>query len=68
MGRGGQKDTHPGNAMTESQGKGREQIPLGQRIFDSPFLLLIAGFATTAVFYTLWGLMEILSLPQATLP
>ena len=54
--------------MSESEGKGPERIPLGQRVFDSPFLLLVAGFTTTAVFYTAWGLIEILTLPQATLP
>lgn len=54
--------------MTEPSEHRREPIPLGQRIFDSPFLLLVVGFATTAVFYTLWGLIEILTLPPATLP
>lgn len=43
-------------------------IPLGQRLFDSPFVLLIAGFLVMAVIYTLWGLLEIMSLPQAPLP
>lgn len=54
--------------MTEQRESGQERVPLGQRIFDSPFLLLVVGFLTTAVFYTLWGLIEILTLPQATLP
>ena len=54
--------------MSEKPASGQEPIPLGQRIFDSPFLLLVVGFLTTAVFYTLWGLIEILTLPQATLP
>jgi hypothetical protein len=44
------------------------RVPLGQRIADSPFLLLIMGMVTMFGFYTLWGLYEILSLPQATLP
>ncbi len=54
--------------MSEQREPAREPIPLGQRICDSPFLLLVAGFLTTAVFYTLWGLVEILTLPPATLP
>ena len=54
--------------MSEQSPPGREPIPLGQRIFDSPFLLLVAGFLTTAIFYSLWGLIEILTLPQSTLP
>jgi hypothetical protein len=45
-----------------------EHIPLGQRIFDNPFLLLAAGIAVMVVFYTFWGLWEVLSLPQAPLP
>jgi hypothetical protein len=44
------------------------EIPVGQRLFDSPFLLLVAGLAVTAVFYTFWGLWEIMTLPQAPLP
>ena len=45
-----------------------EQIPLGQRLYDNPFVLLIAGIVVMLVFYTLWGLWEVLSLPQAPLP
>jgi hypothetical protein len=44
------------------------EVPLGQRIFDSPFLLLLAGIVVMLVFYTLWGLLEILSLKPAPLP
>ncbi len=44
------------------------QTPLGQRLYDNPFLLLVAGIAVMVLFYTLWGLVEILSLPQAPLP
>jgi hypothetical protein len=46
----------------------REEIPLGQRLFDRPFLLLIFGLVVMFVFYTIWGLIEVMSLPQATLP
>ncbi|MFN2375282.1 MAG: hypothetical protein ABR538_02015 [Candidatus Binatia bacterium] len=45
-----------------------EEIPLGQRLFDRPFLLLGVGLAVMFVFYTGWGMYEILSLPTATLP
>ncbi len=44
------------------------RIPLGQRVFENPFILLIAGILVMVVFYTLWGLQEVLSLPQAPLP
>jgi hypothetical protein len=45
-----------------------ERIPLGQRLYDSPFLLLVAGIIIMVVLYTGWGLWEILTLPVATLP
>ena len=44
------------------------EVPLGQKLYDRPFLLLAAGLAVMFGFYTLWGLFEVLSLPQATLP
>jgi len=44
------------------------QTPLGQRLFDRPFLLLIAGILIMFGFYTIWGLIEVFSLPPARLP
>jgi hypothetical protein len=44
------------------------KIPLGQRLYDSPFLLLVLGIAVMAVIFTGWGLWEVLTLPQAELP
>jgi hypothetical protein len=43
-------------------------IPLGQRLLDRPFLLLLAGLVVMFGFYTIWGLYEILTLPKAALP
>lgn len=45
-----------------------EQVPLGQRLFDNVFLLLVAGLVIMAVLYTGWGLWEITSLPVGRLP
>tara|TARA_B100000959_G_C14716858_1_gene515232 strand:+ start:537 stop:692 length:156 start_codon:yes stop_codon:yes gene_type:complete len=45
-----------------------DKVPLGQKLLDRPFLLLFSGVLVTVVFYTLWGLIEIALLPQATLP
>lgn len=45
-----------------------EEIPLGQRLYDRPFLLLGFGLVVMFVFYTGWGMVEILSMPQGTLP
>ena len=46
----------------------RESVPIGQRIMDNPFLLLAAGLIVMFGFYTLWGVLEVLWLPDATLP
>lgn len=51
-----------------SETSGSERVPLGQRLYDQPFLLLAAGVLVMVVVYTLWGLVEVLSLPPATLP
>lgn len=45
-----------------------EPVPLLQKLYDSPFLLLIAGIGVMVLFYTAWGLWEILKLPKAPLP
>jgi len=45
-----------------------EKVPLGQRLFDNPFILLAAGLIVMIVFYTLWGLWEVMSLSPAPLP
>jgi hypothetical protein len=44
------------------------EVPLGQRLFDNWVLLLIVGLLVVVVLYIGWGLYEIQSLPQATLP
>lgn len=46
----------------------KDQIPTGQKYFDNPWLLLLAGLVVMFVFYTIWGMIEIMTLPQATLP
>jgi hypothetical protein len=45
-----------------------EPIPRGQRFFDNVHLLLVLGVVIVFLLYTGWGLWEILTLPQATLP
>jgi len=44
---------------------GTEQVPIMQRILDNPFLLLFLGVAVPAVFYVIWGIMEIIHIPIA---
>lgn len=52
----------------EGEREATGEIPLGQRLMDRPFLLLAAGFVVMALTYTAWGILEILSLPEAPLP
>ena len=52
----------------EEAGEASDSIPLGQRLYDSPFLLLVAGVVVMLVLYTGWGLWEIYHLTPAPLP
>ena len=54
--------------MDEATRPSPEEVPLGQRLFDRPFLLLVFGLAVMFLFYTIWGLIEIINLPPAPLP
>jgi hypothetical protein len=42
-----------------------ERIPAMQHLLDNPFLLLFLGITIPTVLYILWGVMEILTLPNA---
>lgn len=42
-----------------------ERIPTMQRLLDNPFLLLFLGVTVPTVFYIIWGVMEIVSIPLA---
>ena len=41
------------------------RIPIMQRILDNPFMLLFIGVVVPAVFYIIWGIMEIVTIPIA---
>ena len=45
--------------------KENETIPVMQRVLDNPFLLLFLGVTVPTVFYILWGIMEIVTIPLA---
>ena len=45
-----------------------EPVPLGQRIFDNMYLLLVLGVLVMLVVFTAWGMWEIYSMPKGTLP
>ncbi len=42
-----------------------EKIPLIQQLLDNPFLLLFLGVMIPMVVYTLWGVIDILTVPLA---
>lgn len=41
------------------------RVPVMQRVLDNPFLLLFIGVVVPTVFYVLWGIMEIVTIPLA---
>jgi hypothetical protein len=43
----------------------QEQVPVMQRVLDNPFLLLFLGITVPTVFYIIWGVMEIVTIPLA---
>ena len=45
-----------------------EDVPFLQRLYDRPFVLLALGMAVMLILFTAWGLVEVVSLPEATLP
>ncbi|PIV33164.1 MAG: hypothetical protein COS34_09390 [Lysobacterales bacterium CG02_land_8_20_14_3_00_62_12] len=56
-----QPETDP---MNETHPKD-EKVPLMQQLLDNPFLLLFLGVMIPMVVYTLWGVIDILTIPLA---
>jgi len=50
--------------MTD-QANDEADIPVMQKVLDNPFLLLFLGVTLPTVFYILWGVMEIVTIPIA---
>ena len=42
-----------------------EPIPFMQQVLDNPFILLFLGVTIPTVFYIIWGVMEVTSIPIA---
>ena len=42
-----------------------EPVPWMQQVLDNPFLLLFIGVMVPMVLYTLWGVIDILTIPLA---
>ena len=57
--------------MASDKGRGggadtaEERIPVMQQVLDNPFLLLFLGVTVPAVFYVIWGVMEVAMIPLA---
>ena len=42
-----------------------EPVPLMQQLLDNPFILLFLGVMIPMIVYTLWGVIDILTVPLA---
>ncbi len=42
-----------------------DDVPWMQRLLDNPFILLFLGVLVPMLLYTLWGVIDILTLPTA---
>jgi hypothetical protein len=49
----------------DADSTGPEPIPAMQQVLDNPFLLLFLGITIPTVFYVIWGVMEIVTIPMA---
>ena len=57
--------TSPTETIHGHENPETEQVPVMQRVLDNPFLLLFLGVVVPTVFYILWGIMEVVSIPLA---
>ena len=55
----------PQPGQPSDDGGEQEPVPIMQRVLDNPFLLLFLGVTVPAVFYIVWGIMEIIQIPIA---
>ncbi len=53
------------DSVEPSGSEPEERIPAMQSLMDNPFLLLFIGVTMPTVFYLMWGIMEIATLPVA---
>ncbi len=47
----------------ETDGTGQEPIPFWQAIIDDTSLLILIGLVVPTILYTIWGIMELVSVP-----
>jgi hypothetical protein len=53
------------NVDASEEAPAPDDIPMMQRLLDNPFVLLVLGIAVPAVFYIIWGIIEITQIPIA---
>jgi hypothetical protein len=58
----------PGSSTPGGDGAPATTPPLGQRLYDNVFLLLALGIVIMIAVYTGWGIWEVATMPQGTLP
>lgn len=49
----------------QDEQQGDADIPFMQKVLDNPMLLLLLGVVVPTVSYTIWGIMEVTSIPLA---
>jgi hypothetical protein len=60
--RAGLQSPEPGDDMSDIDDS-NEPVPLMQQLLDNPFLLLFIGVMVPMIVYTLWGVIDILTVP-----
>lgn len=56
---------YPPGASHAAHDDPNEPVPFMQQLLDNPFLLLFLGVMVPMVVYTLWGVIDILTVPLA---
>ena len=51
--------------MADQSKHDEADVPVMQKVLDNPFLLLFLGVVMPTVFYILWGVMEVVTIPMA---
>ena len=57
--------TEPTSASSHAVDDPNEPVPLMQQLLDNPFLLLFIGVMVPMIVYSLWGVIDILTVPMA---
>ena len=50
--------------MSPTDHNAYELVPWMQQLLDNPFLLLFIGVMVPMIVYSLWGVIDILTIPQ----